>query len=344
MILDSEPKTPIISGRTAGLDWVTITGKHGMDDVEEITRSACVESPQRATDQFYTLAYRFPGMGVVVKKHNVSNDDSWLVSIPGTACSLFGDKLQRIVRDILNVGRGRFSRVDTAIDYTTDNGSEWLDHLGHLAERNQFSRHGGNNKTTKGHTVTLGDRKSETLVRIYDKGAETGGEWGRWIRYEAEFKYARAHELTKVFLQCDDWTETAHRVACGAIPEFSTVSPEYATAMFTSDPIYPLVRREESELTRWIEYQQKNLGRLSWAAEKLNMRPEDLAMMLGLFDGKPTENHERHSSWFSSLLNRVDDMMSSNGKEEETTSRCGIQDPPQHKHQADEHPAEGSQH
>lgn len=346
MTLDTRQKTRFISGPQAGLDWVRITGKHGMRTVEEIVRAAAVEAPERTSDRFYRVAHYFRGTGVILKQHNTSSDDSWLVDIPGKACSLFSDKLERVVRDVIEAGRGQFSRVDTAVDYSTENGSLLLDELGDLAAGRQFSRAGGNNKTTEGHQVTLGKRESDTYVRIYDKGAQTGGEWGRWIRFEAEFKKDRARALTRSFLDSDDWTDTAYRVASGSIPEFASVVPEYASEMFTTDSIHPLIAREDSELDRYILYLQTQLSWLVWAAGSMKIDPEKLALQLGVFDAKPSRNHDRHSSRFTALVNRIDDMMSTNGQEEEenTTSGGGLQGSSKREDQTDVHTPDGGQY
>lgn len=313
----------ILSGHSAGVDWVTLTGKRGMADVSRTVRAIAVEAPMPRTDAYYETSEYFPGSGIHLKRHNVSNRDAWLVSIPGSACSLLGDRLRRVVADLVEMGEAQFSRIDCAVDFTADNGSRLLETLGRLAVQRRLGRGGTNTQSDNGHTVYIGRRTSETFVRCYDKGAETGGEAGKWIRWEAEFKKKRANELTKYFLRSDDWTKLSFDLAAAAVPSLEKVAPEIHHEMFRTTGVRPAIQRENSELEAWIEHTRKQLMRVVWLAEKTNRTPQEIAEIFQLYDVVPSRNVERHSSWFSAAVLRIDDMISHNGEEEEENTESG---------------------
>jgi len=101
----------------------------------------------------------------------------------------------------------KYTRVDLAfddVDGALDLGVIWEAlHAGDVAcrwKRTNFKRIHGVTKAA-GETIFLGSRKSNVVVRIYDKAAEQGIEDHHWIRVEIELKDKRAGAMVDKLLE-----------------------------------------------------------------------------------------------------------------------------------------------
>ena len=129
-----------------------------------------------------------------------------LVDLPGKACASMGDKLLSFLRWAWE--NGHITRVDLAID----------DRSGGLTARRVKAAWDAGGVVTRwqsctslertakggkvlGHTVYLGNRSSESMVRIYDKALEQHTTDGKpWTRLELECKGKLAHAIVGAML------------------------------------------------------------------------------------------------------------------------------------------------
>jgi len=133
-----------------------------------------------------------------------------LVDLPGRACASLGDRLIPFLRWCLD--RGKVTRVDYAIDDTE--GRLTRDRiLDAEADGSLVMRWRGLNAMHKqvrgsieGWTIYLGSRKSEAMIRIYDKAAERRAKRGpagtpaeSWVRLEFETKGDLADALAREY-------------------------------------------------------------------------------------------------------------------------------------------------
>lgn len=142
--------------------------------------------------------------GLVAWCRDPSRAEVWgvLVDLPGRACAALGDRLVPFLEWALE--RGRVTRADFAIDdrrgrVTLARVLEAEDR-GHMVSRWRGltllqNRERGE---VKGWTVYIGSRKSEAMIRIYDKqgeqrrkGREVSGSWVR-LEFEAHQGFADA--------------------------------------------------------------------------------------------------------------------------------------------------------
>lgn len=106
---------------------------------------------------------------------------------------------------------GQFSRLDLAVD---DMGSQYYtieDVVQVLQDGRCVSKFRRWRNLSEsyidgckvGHTVYLGSRRSDIMLRVYDKGLERGGI-GPWVRWELELKDSRACAAVRSLLASED--------------------------------------------------------------------------------------------------------------------------------------------
>lgn len=119
----------------------------------------------------------------------------------------------------IHLASGRFTRIDLAID---DHGERYfsIEKLEAILEQRQYV---GRFKKYKvlveknidgeiiGHTVYLGSRSSETMIRIYNKRAEQRKKTANnhqsnepWVRWEIELKGKNANQAVKALIEKKD--------------------------------------------------------------------------------------------------------------------------------------------
>ena len=83
-------------------------------------------------------------------------------------------------------------RLDVAADLRADSGSEGLALLECVAAAScgagKLAAYRAERRT---ESVLLKTRAGRTLARLYDKGAQRGGSPGRWLRFEAQWRFPR---------------------------------------------------------------------------------------------------------------------------------------------------------
>lgn len=130
-----------------------------------------------------------------------------LVDLPGRACASMGDRLLPFLRWAW--ATGHVVRLDPAID----------DHSGNLTPKRVKAAWDAGDAATRwqsctslektakggkllGHTVYLGSRSSECMVRVYDKALEQRTTDGKpWARLELECKGKLAHAIAGAMLE-----------------------------------------------------------------------------------------------------------------------------------------------
>jgi len=129
-----------------------------------------------------------------------------LVDLPGRACAAMGDALLPFLEWC--VERGHVARIDFAMDDRSglfspqtivdawDSGavvSRWRAY-----KELRTAAKGGE---LLGHTVYMGSRSSDAVVRVYDKALEQKRPGMRWVRLELEAKGKLSHALAAKVLE-----------------------------------------------------------------------------------------------------------------------------------------------
>ncbi|MGV8950486.1 MAG: replication initiation factor domain-containing protein [Cypionkella sp.] len=135
-------------------------------------------------------------------EHTIRKDGTHTgrIELTGEGCRIYeasrtGDHAQRWlpVASLLGVASGRISRIDIAADdYTGSHPVAWA--LERYAA-GEFDRRGQRPNArliddmgcNTGKTFYIGSRKSENLLRVYEKGKEQGHKESPWVRYEGQF-------------------------------------------------------------------------------------------------------------------------------------------------------------
>ena len=109
----------------------------------------------------------------------------------------------------------RFTRIDLAVDdigcsyYSCEDVLERLENqrvISKFRTYNNVSPRLLKDGTRQGHTIYLGSRNSQIMLRIYDKKLETEKKHGsvcaeKWIRWELEVKKDRANQAVNLLLE-----------------------------------------------------------------------------------------------------------------------------------------------
>lgn len=312
---------PEIFRRTAQIDWLSLSGSTPIQGARAVLDMAALgDAEETNPTRWYSRSIVYPHSNIRLQFENKSKPDNWLVTIPGTGCNMYAEKLPRLVRDLHQETECQATRIDCAVDLLSS-----VEHQGFektfvtvkagAGERGpgRLSNYGvafDSVESTKGTTFYIGGRSSDRMVRLYDKGAEQGSGWYSWIRYEAQFMRDVARTMWGRLIESDDWTEFAQAYAGGAIPRFHQVNPDLSRALFEGKAERPTIEHHLAHLEAWVEYAKTAVfGRLSMAAAETGLDPRDIAEALGLFDAKPTNRDVRHAGFLSALQHRVCDIM-----------------------------------
>lgn len=110
------------------------------------------------------------------------------VIFPGRALS--GRDAISIIQKAWAVG-AQFTRIDVCFDDVSDGVTSVAEYAKRYAAGDFEGRARSYREITSsggGHTLYIGSRQSEKMMRIYDKGAEQGIASGFWVRHEIELK------------------------------------------------------------------------------------------------------------------------------------------------------------
>lgn len=157
-------------------------------EVASVCRGELVEAGGR---NFYQKSYLFPfGAGYILVG---GQNDTIHLTLTGRGCASVGD--WGLVRELIELLRGRISHVDVALD-TTDRrfGVEWTRdayNKGLFRNRGAPPQHRlqgdweGERPGTFGRTFYVGTRRGGRMLRSYEKGCQLGGTADRaWVRHE----------------------------------------------------------------------------------------------------------------------------------------------------------------
>jgi hypothetical protein len=146
------------------------------------------------------------GNGIIVLEDDSSDGPlGHAIEVPGGVLDDLGGDAAVEFLAWLGVGR-KCTRIDLRLDWRSSAGVGLVDDVLASCERGELCRARSYrtvmDKTAdgayRGRTVYLGSRSSQRMVRVYDKGLETGEEsQGCWERWEVEFKEEAAQEVAK---------------------------------------------------------------------------------------------------------------------------------------------------
>lgn len=184
-----------------------------------------------------------------------------LVNLSGAECSaavLLGVDLARVLEWALVDVRGKFTRLDFAVDVFADVDvmsvkRAWdAGELVTSAQGCEDVGKSGAGGADLGRTVYLGARSSDGFVRFYDK-AKREGVAGPWVRVEGEFKGDLAQAVARSMLV--QGIIPAGKAALRLLVECPTLP--WLTAALAGDEgayIQPMVRKETNR-QRWYREQ-----------------------------------------------------------------------------------------
>jgi len=265
----SDPR-PVTRGSTcnATLDWVRMTGPESVQTAllnwaEKLQADQETGETDGFEDNRGLWGYasgRYWGSGKGGMKVLWGNPGSTCtIEFPGGELSRWAlDEQIELVDQLHTLGMTSTNRIDLALDYTSgdDEGVQtFLDEAiaackaGALVSPRSFLpiEPYTNKLERKGLTLYLGSVKSELMVRIYDKGQETGEkDAGRWIRLEAQFKDSKADAVTQELLRttADNSAQAVMGLALGAV-EFDNAGCSDALRATGSET-------EQSDHTAWL--------------------------------------------------------------------------------------------
>ena len=124
------------------------------------------------------------------------------IQISGHGCDCGFSKLLDLVGPSDSV-----SRLDIAIDCMESGVT--CDYIWRLLRRGQYlgdgkCEHYCGSLRENGHTIYVGSRKGDRLLRIYDKGAESG-TFADWLRFEVQLRHSSANQFFLKGLKSPDW-------------------------------------------------------------------------------------------------------------------------------------------
>lgn len=149
------------------------------------------------------------------------------IELTGQGCRLLESSMAGLdhaerwssVAGLLGMCGTRITRVDLAADDLDGVYSlQWaldryqageFDKRGQRPKLQEIKHHGSKD----GDTLYVGSRKSENLLRVYEKGREQGDPDSPWVRYEAEFHGSSRRELPlEMLVACDAYLRGAYNV------------------------------------------------------------------------------------------------------------------------------------
>lgn len=190
----------------------------------------------------------------------------------GETATMYSDFGYALLLDMLDAlsGIATFTRLDLAID---DIGCSYYscDDISRLAENQQvisrFKKFEIRNPRTlsdgtkKGHTVYFGSRKSEIMLRIYDKKLEQIGRNidcpYEWIRWELELKGDRAKRAVQLLLD----THSISMVCMGILNHYIRfiVKDNPVRGRCTNEPVWDAFLEDAENLSLYIPEDTKTV-------------------------------------------------------------------------------------
>lgn len=158
---------------------------------------APVDEYERCKPRFgYKMAWRGKENGLVIQYHPARHDMG--VNVIATGQTL--EKISwRDLVDCLRTYGAYFARLDLSMDvHNPTFGIDYLaaEALGGYAVTK--ARKVSYVSSSSGDTLYVGSRTAEKFLRIYDKGAQQGGERGVWFRVELELKGRAANFVADI--------------------------------------------------------------------------------------------------------------------------------------------------
>jgi len=192
------------------MDWLTVTGKYpskgavidnfGVRDAISLARSTLdyffLPSQQLEAarpDRFYAWSFKHSVTGMKFDVARKPWDQGWKLVLSGDALKHV-PQTQHDFAQVVDESGYNVTRLDVAIDVfnsgyrTEDIWDEYKKLHPHEGKRSQsliISPTGG--------TMYLGSRQSQKMLRIYDKGTQTGSGLD-WLRFELELKREEASQ------------------------------------------------------------------------------------------------------------------------------------------------------
>ena len=160
----------------------------------------------------YTKSFKHHYLDISIYKNIDIPNMGNFIEIKGSACELIQNDIYNICSKV-RYHLGKFSRIDIAVDdhdevlnihkiYKSAKNGDWS---GRFRKTRQIESNNSKGNDY-GKTITFGSRRSNTFLRIYDKGKQER-KAGHWIRCELELKKQNAQNAIALLMNGTDLRE-----------------------------------------------------------------------------------------------------------------------------------------
>ncbi len=269
------------------IDWLTfvchgetvdylksILGLSGDDIPWQISESFLNGYPVQCFWNGITISYGADDPNYYKDPNKVRHDMGICVNLSGTGCRAFeshghGNWIRLftyLFRDTDFIAREHHSlksynitRLDLAYDdHTGILDMQQLEHdiryRYYVSRAKHAEAHWSDNlkEDIQGLTLEIGSKKSDVLIRIYDKAAERGHKDGRhWIRVETQLRKERAHEACRMLLSCKHVGKLVSGILRNYLT-FRTPSSDSNKSRWPIAPYWDKVLLDMDRISLWI--------------------------------------------------------------------------------------------
>lgn len=232
-----------------GIDWITITGKDPDGDCD-LFEAVCQWQDELSlyhpVREWSLLGYKGRAAGPV--RLGFRDDTSYIIQVSGRWAETALARIPQLEK--LHV-----TRVDFQV---TASATHWVSMVEDCYKQaREIERNNPNYPTvtfitgTRGDTLYLGRRTSDKVLRLYDKGAEQGGEAGYIYRWEVEYKKNKAKSAWHQVIATANRTDF---VVSAVTQEFAKlgVKPWFGSVHRVSIVAEKLEPRHEKQL-KWLD-------------------------------------------------------------------------------------------
>jgi hypothetical protein len=139
----------------------------------------------------------FPDHGLVFAEGRLGERELCPVADIVPRSTALVEELRNMGIPIEGLATSAVRRLDVAVDLWTDSAAEGLALLECVGTANPIARKVVTYRLGRAvQSVTIQSRAGRSQARLYDKGCESdAAERGRWIRFEAQWRFGRGHRL-----------------------------------------------------------------------------------------------------------------------------------------------------
>ena len=302
-------------------DWFRVVGPGRFPEVLEAVENWWGPLTREREGSGYLENHVAAEAPVRVRLGHQKNHERWQVEIPGSAIGFLGDAIKGPVRALIDMG-GEFSRVDAAVDWRDPKGIGYMRGLAAELNRRSVIRPSGEDRSGTGEktgwTQYFGSRRSDSFIRMYDKGAEqdAGSDW--WIRTEAELKGRYARAATLQFTADADWNVLCRGIVAGQMEPLRHVVPGLYARLFEGEMCQVSVPGRHPALEAYFEWLCTQVGpTLGLLAEQAGVSRLEILKASGMLEVRPSQRRSRHSGMISECREFLCGIIKNHGEEEE---------------------------